>query len=130
VTEARRLETRDYRLFDIQHCVLPTRLSLDEFYRELVATQQVLNRKHLGWRNLWNVAHLTGGLLARGQTNFVRSLFRFDSVFDPELLLADHRRRVDYELPLPPAPDGVARRERLYIHATRGARTASAHRVA
>ena len=36
--------TRDYRLFDIQHCVVPTRLPLAEFYRELVETQQVLNR--------------------------------------------------------------------------------------
>ena len=49
LTEARRLTTRDYRLFDIQHAVLPTRLPLAEFYQELVSTQQVLNRKHLGW---------------------------------------------------------------------------------
>ena len=44
--------TRDYRLFDIQHAVLPTRLPLPEFYEELVETQQVLNKKHLGWRAL------------------------------------------------------------------------------
>jgi hypothetical protein len=34
LTDGRRLETRDYRLFDIQHAVLPTRLPLAEFYRE------------------------------------------------------------------------------------------------
>src|SRR3546814_14832346 len=47
-TEARRLTSRDYRLFDIQHAVLPTKLPLEEFYRELVMTQRVLNMKHLG----------------------------------------------------------------------------------
>lgn len=46
-TETRPLTTRDYRLFDIQHAVLPTRLPLPDFYEELVKTQQVLNRKHL-----------------------------------------------------------------------------------
>ncbi|MCI1394842.1 MAG: hopanoid C-3 methylase HpnR, partial [Acetobacter peroxydans] len=46
--EARRLTTRDYRLFDIQHAVLPTTLPLPEFYEELVKTQQVLNTKHMG----------------------------------------------------------------------------------
>ena len=38
LTEERQLATRDYRLFDIQHAVLPTRLPLAEFYDELVAT--------------------------------------------------------------------------------------------
>ena len=50
--EAPRLTSRDYRLFDIQHAVLPTTLPLPEFYGELVKTQQVLNRKHLGWAAL------------------------------------------------------------------------------
>ena len=40
LTDGRRLETRDYRLFDIQHAVLPTRLPLAEFYQELVTTQR------------------------------------------------------------------------------------------
>src|SRR6266849_10643476 len=48
LTESRKFTTRDYRLFDVQHAVLPTRLSLERFYQELVNTQQVLNKKHLG----------------------------------------------------------------------------------
>ena len=48
LTEARRLTTLDYRLFDVQHAVLPTRLPLHRFYEELVKTQAVLARKHLG----------------------------------------------------------------------------------
>src|SRR5262249_38868948 len=50
MTDARQFTTRDYRLFDIQHAVLPTtKLSLEDFYKELVKTQQVLNTKHLGF---------------------------------------------------------------------------------
>ena len=46
-TESRKFQTRDYRLFDIQHAVLPTKMPLPEFYEELVKTQQVLNKKHI-----------------------------------------------------------------------------------
>src|SRR5579864_7992848 len=52
LTEERRLQTRDYRLFDIQHAVLPTRLPLAEFYDELVTTQRAIYSKHLGWRTI------------------------------------------------------------------------------
>lgn len=51
-TDARTLTTRNYKLFDVQHAVLPTRLPLAEFYAELVMTQQVLFKKHMGWRAL------------------------------------------------------------------------------
>ena len=66
LTESRRLTTRDYRLFDIQHAVLPTRLPLAEFYVELVRTQQVLNRKHLGWRALRGLAGILAHNLVGG----------------------------------------------------------------
>src|SRR5262249_19628195 len=99
-TESRHLTSRDYRLFDIQHAVLPTRLPLPAFYEELVATQQVLNRKHLGAGQIWGAARKVGSLLMRGQTNFVRMLFRFNSVYDPKLQLADHAQPVRYEISL------------------------------
>jgi hopanoid C-3 methylase len=120
---ALQLASRDYRLFDIQHAVLPTALPLAEFYEELVRTQQVLNRKHLGWRALRETAVLSARLLLRGQTNFVRSLWKFNSVFDPALQLADHARPARYELPLPPAPTASRVEPRgLYIHQAAGAR--------
>ena len=121
-TEQRRLQSRDYRLFDIQHCVLPTRLPLEEFYTELVTTQRIIARKHLSWRAASSVAGISGKLLMRGQTNFVRSLFKFNGVFDPKLLVADHRRPVRYEIPLPPAATitGKKKPDGLYIHAPRG----------
>ena len=61
LTESRRLSSRDYRLFDIQHAVLPTQLPLAEFYQELVSTQAVLNRKHLGWSAVKSLAGILAG---------------------------------------------------------------------
>jgi len=116
LTEERRLATRDYRLFDIQHAVLPTRLPLAEFYRELVATQRAVYAKHLGWRRVWSSAAEIARLLLRGQTNFVRGLFRMNKVFRADLLLADHARPVRYAIDLPaPAPARTA-----YVLAPRG----------
>src|SRR5947207_9107371 len=126
VTEERRLQTRDYRLFDIQHAVLPTRLPLAEFYDELVTTQRAIYAKFLGWTQLRKMVGITAGLLARGQTNFVKSLFKLNSVYRPEVLLADHHRPVEFQIPLQPAAptrdtpaEAVAGRA-LYVHAPRG----------
>ena len=60
-TESRRLTTRDYRLFDIQHAVLPTKLPLGEFYKELVEAQRILAYKHLGWTACASVQELSSG---------------------------------------------------------------------
>lgn len=121
-TEARRLTTRDYRLFDIQHAVLPTRLPLERFYAELVGTQQVMNRKHMSWLALRTFAPLIAKLALRGQTNFFGMLWKFNQVFDPALLLADHRRPVPYEMALPPAPKTAVQPGALYVHRSRGRR--------
>jgi hopanoid C-3 methylase HpnR len=101
VADARAFTTRDYRLFDIQHAVLPTKLPLRRFYEELVQTQQVLNKKHLGFAALKTTAGIAARLLLQGQTNFVRMLWKFNSVYDPRLQLADHARPVKYEMKLP-----------------------------
>jgi len=120
--ESRRLTSLDYRLYDIQHAVVPTKLPLPEFYAELVRTQQVLNRKHLGWRALRRAAGLAARLMMHGQTNFVRMLWRFNSVFDPRLQLADHEREVRYEMTPPPAAGSVRRvdMKAVYIHGPTG----------
>ncbi|MBV9117188.1 MAG: hopanoid C-3 methylase HpnR [Acetobacteraceae bacterium] len=116
LTEGRRLTSRDYRLFDIQHCVLPTKLPLEEFYRELVTTQLVLNRKHLGLRTLFEAAPVFARLLARGQTNFIRSMFAFRKVYNADALFTDHAKPVAYELPEPEPPRAVRDRAELYVH--------------
>ena len=66
LTESRKIHTRDYRLFDIQHAVMPTKMPLPEFYAELVKTQQVLNKKHLGWAALKGTAKIRGWALDEG----------------------------------------------------------------
>ncbi len=120
LTESRTFTSRDYRLFDVQHAVLPTRLPLPRFYEEFVKTKDVLNKKHLGFRAVWDISGIILRLLARGQTNFVRMLWKFGSVYNVDRLCADHARPATYEIGLPPT---VARRtgERpstgaLYVH--------------
>jgi magnesium-protoporphyrin IX monomethyl ester (oxidative) cyclase len=119
-TEARQLTSLDYRLFDVQHAVLPTRLPLQEFYAELVKTQAVLNRKHLGFAALWGTGKIVFALLRSGQTNFLRMLWKFNQVYNPERQYADHFRDVRYTL-RPPQEHGTAKPPptALYVHTPR-----------
>lgn len=114
-SEAARLTTRDYRLFDVQHAVLPTTLPLARFYEELVRTQQVLNRKHMGMAALKHTFFLSARLLAQGQTNFVRMLWKFNSVYNPRRQLGDHERPVYYKMALP-EPASIKSPEVFYVH--------------
>lgn len=127
LTESRKFTTRDYRLFDVQHAVLPTRLPLDKFYQELVRTQQVLNTKHLGWAALRDTFFLAAKYLAHGQTNFVRMLWKFSSVFNPERQVADHQREVRYAMRLP-EPNSTAHVDvkSLYVHRPQAAAATAA----
>ncbi len=122
LTESRRLTSLDYRLFDLQHAVLPTRLPLRKFYQELVKTQAVLNRRHLGWRGLRQVSSEAARLLLRGQTNFIRMLWKFNSVYGHERQYRDHLRPAKYLMDPPrlhtsSRPSG----DQLYIHRPRPA---------
>jgi hopanoid C-3 methylase len=120
-TESRRLTSLDYRLFDVQHAVLPTRLPLARFYEELVRTQAVLHRKHLGMAALRKTAAIAAGLALRGQTNFLRMLWRFHRVYNAERQYADHARPVTYAMRPPPAPGALRPRPRdLYVHPAAG----------
>lgn len=116
LTERRRLTTLDYRLFDVQHAVLPTRLPLEKFYAELVATQAVLSRKHLGWNTLKGAAFTAAECLSRGQTNFVRMLFKFSSVYNAARQTAEHGRMARF-LMTPPDSTASQAGKSLYVHA-------------
>jgi hopanoid C-3 methylase HpnR len=125
ITEQHRLNTRDYRLFDIQHVVMPTRMPLEKFYRELLETQRVLYSKHLSWRTATGAMRTAARLMLRGQTNFVRGMMRYSKVFNLEKLMADHAQPVRYEMPpAPPIPEPrrepLAKAANLYVHAPRG----------
>jgi hopanoid C-3 methylase len=118
LTESRRLNTLDYRLFDVQHAVLPTRLPLHRFYEELVKTQAVLARKHLGVAALAKTTGIVARQLLRGQTNFVKMIWKFDKVYNADRQYSEHLRPAEYLLP-PPAgrPAAPPDRKELYIHA-------------
>jgi len=122
-TESRKLTTLDYRLYDIQHAVLPTKLPLQEFYRQLVMTQNVLNRKHLGFAALKEVASIAGRLALKGQTNFLKMLWKFNKVYNPERQFAEHSREVKYAM-RPPRMHTETRpsADDLYIHMPKPAR--------
>ncbi len=120
-TESRRLTTLDYRLFDIQHAVLPTRLPLHKFYQELVKTQGVLNRKHLGVAALRQTAGIAARLLAQGQTNFVRMLWKFNKVYNATRQYEEHFRPVRYALRPPRRAGVMPPRAELYVHDPRAA---------
>ena len=49
-------------------------------------------------------------------------LFRFGSVYDPKLQLADHALPVRYEISQPPAPRARVERGALYVHQAAGRR--------
>jgi hopanoid C-3 methylase len=116
-SESQKLTTRDYRLFDIQHAVLPTTLPLKCFYEQLVETQGVINRKHLGVAAAMKTTGIIARQLLRGQTNFVRMIWKFNSVYNPARQHSDHFREVRYELPLPELRRMDRReREQLYVH--------------
>jgi magnesium-protoporphyrin IX monomethyl ester (oxidative) cyclase len=115
-TESRRLTSYDYRLFDVQHAVLPTTLPLKRFYEELVQTQAVLSRKHLGLAALWSTFGLATRLLLRGQTNFVQMLWKFNRVYHPQRQYADHFQTVQYSLRPPTAGLAKPPTPQLYVH--------------
>jgi hopanoid C-3 methylase len=117
LTESRRLTTLDYRLFDVQHAVLPTRLSLPRFYEELVRTQAVLARKHLGVAALARTGGIVARQLLRGQTNFARMIWKFNQVYNADRQYAEHLRPVEYQLP-PPAEQTATAPDpkQLYVH--------------
>jgi len=125
LTESRKLATLDYRLFDVQHAVLPTRLPLKQFYEELVKTQVILNRKHLGFSALRQSLRIAFGLLRRGQTNFVRMLWKFSKVYNPDRQYADHFREVNYSMKPPVPGTSKPTAAQLFIHAPAPARRAA-----
>jgi hopanoid C-3 methylase len=121
MTESRRLTTLDYRLFDVQHAVLPTRLPLHRFYEELVRTQAVLARKHLGVAALAKTTGIVARQLLHGQTNFVKMIWKFDQVYNADRQYSEHQREAQYLLP-PPAERPVAAvdRKELFVMSRSG----------
>ncbi|MGH7371783.1 MAG: B12-binding domain-containing radical SAM protein, partial [Candidatus Methylomirabilales bacterium] len=127
-TESRKLTTLDYRLFDVQHAVLPTTLPLKRFYEELFQSQAVLRRKHLGVAALRKASSIALRLLCHGQTNFVRSLWKFSKVYNAERQYANHLRNVKYAMSPPPRSETTKPTPaELYVHAPGAPKRAMQH---
>jgi hopanoid C-3 methylase HpnR len=127
-TEARKLTSLDYRLFDVQRAVLPTRLPLKQFYTELVKIKAFLNCKRLGMVAISRTLETSLKLLLRGQTNFLRMLWKFHQVFNPERQYVDHFQEVRYTLSRPPvqgAPKPTP--AELYVHSAAATQRRGAH---
>jgi len=125
-TESRRLTSRDYRLFDVAHAVLPTRMPLDKFYGELVKTQEILNRKHLGWGAIPKYGFPAVRALMRGQTNYVKMLWKFARVVNENRQYEDHQRRVTYEMKPPKPAVAKPNPAELFVHLPEGVRRKAA----
>ena len=125
-TESRRLTSRDYRLFDVAHAVLPTRMPLDKFYGELVKTQEILNRKHLGWSAIPRYGFPAVRALLRGQTNYVKMLWKFAKVVNENRQYEDHQRPVTYEMKPPKPAVAKPNPAELFVHLPEGLRRKTA----
>ncbi|MDR5695381.1 MAG: radical SAM protein [Armatimonadota bacterium] len=92
-TLRQRLTTTNYELFDLLHAVLPTRLPLPEFYREMA---RLYRSAYLGQFANWlsTARALTAGLV-RGRISLGRvkdSVLAGWNLFNPRSYLADHAR--------------------------------------
>jgi hypothetical protein len=56
----------------------------------------------------------------RGQTNFVKMLWKFNSVYNPKLQMADHQRPASYEMSLPPPTQKTVNSKLFYILPSKG----------
>jgi hypothetical protein len=115
ISKSSKVTTKDYRLYDINHAVLPTRLPLLRFYEEVVKTQQIMKKSYMSWDALKRLGKIMIGNLMSGQLNFIKSVLGFNSIFDPARLLADHKQSVQYQIPVPTNPTSVIDRNELYI---------------
>ena len=123
LSDTRQLNTRDYRLFDITHAVLPTYLPLAEFYAEVVETQAVIYKKYMGFKGMFMALPVTINNLIHGQTNFVRHLWSYPKFINTERLLSDHSQPSQYQIRLPDQPVGKVDAKLLYIHPASGRRS-------
>jgi hopanoid C-3 methylase len=115
-TETRNLSSVDYRLYDIQHAVMETKLPLREFYAELVKTQEIINRKFMGWRTAVALSKILAGQLARGQTNFLKMLFKFSKAYNVDRFYEDHFKEVKYAMRRPSEYKRKMKPQDLLVH--------------
>ena len=69
----------------------------------------------MGWQALRSCASIAAGHLMRGQTNFVKTLWKFGSQYNVQKLLDDHRAETRYPITLPERKAEKVDARSLYI---------------
>jgi hypothetical protein len=80
--------------------------------------------KHMGTRELIKKAPIVARNLLHGQANLISTLWKFNRIYYPARLSADHRLPVGYEMTLPPEPRVKVDPKSLYVHGARAGRRA------
>lgn len=81
-------------------------LGLEYMFLGIEAIDEEGLKKHLGRAALKDTLHIASKHLLHGQTNFIKMLWKFNSVYNPNLQYADHQQPVKYEMTVPSAPQG------------------------
>ena len=98
------LTTHDYRMYDLFHAVLPTRLPLEEFYREFASLYRTAypRRVKFSWEGTGKVLRS----MFKGNIRYMFNMVKMvRSITDPEFYLESHRRfgpPLESEAPAPP----------------------------
>src|SRR5919204_354357 len=87
-----------------------------QYYLETRCDVLLRNRKHLGLTALREVAGLAARLALRGQTNFLRMLWKFGSVYNRDRQYTDHLRPVTYQMRPPAVVSVKPGAKELFIH--------------
>jgi len=90
-----RLITRDWELFDLEHCVLPTKLSLEDFYEEYAGLwRHAMEVRRVSKGKLRTAAKMIGGLITGRVTLSAlrRGLLAGQAMSKSSAFLEAHRR--------------------------------------
>src|SRR5437762_13784099 len=70
----------------------------------------------MGWKTAVAVSKILAGQLARGQTNFLKMLFKFSKVYNVDRFHADHFKDVKYAMRKPDEYGHKLKPSELLVH--------------
>jgi magnesium-protoporphyrin IX monomethyl ester (oxidative) cyclase len=79
----------------------------------------------MGWRTALAVSRILAGQLMHGQTNFLRMLFKFSSVYNAKRQFADHFQPVVYEMRRPEQYARIPAMREVVVHERLGGRASA-----
>jgi len=70
----------------------------------------------MGWQALKETFGLAAKMVAQNRQNFVRMLWKFNSVYNLDKLVAEHSKPVKYQIALPEFQADKVKAKELYVH--------------